>query len=194
MTIRADKMQATREKLLQTTDRLITERGFENVSVADITQACGIAKGTFYNYFSKKEAIFEEISRLHFEQLDQLTATIATDANAVQTISHYLTTYLTIITDSGIARARDWIRFVAIPSPEPNKWQFDLAKLTTLLQQLVRKNRLKTTTPITALANLLATYLYGLVFSWGMSTDVDPQQTLREFCVQTLPLILQPYL
>ncbi|WP_369899891.1 TetR/AcrR family transcriptional regulator [Bacillus manliponensis] len=37
--------------------QLFKEHGYENVTVQDITTACGIAKGTFFNYFPKKEHI-----------------------------------------------------------------------------------------------------------------------------------------
>ncbi|WP_125767201.1 TetR/AcrR family transcriptional regulator [Lapidilactobacillus wuchangensis] len=194
MTTRSEKVQATRQKLIQVTDELINQRGFENISVADITQACGIAKGTFYNYFSKKEAIFAEISQAHFSQLDALITDIPADQTATQTLSHYLIEFMTIITTAGVTRARDWIRFVVIPSPAPNKWDFDAAKLRTLLKQLIAKKQLAETTPVEQLADFLVTYLYGLVFGWGMSDQVEPQSAIVTFCQLILPVILQPYL
>ncbi|XOS92284.1 TetR/AcrR family transcriptional regulator [Brevibacillus laterosporus] len=38
--------------------KLFKEKGFENVTVEEITKACGIAKGTFYNYFPKKKPFY----------------------------------------------------------------------------------------------------------------------------------------
>jgi AcrR family transcriptional regulator len=40
---------------------LFIERGLDNVTIDDITQATGVAKGTFYNYFDDKEALVEEL-------------------------------------------------------------------------------------------------------------------------------------
>ena len=51
-------------------EKLITERGFNSVSVEDITNACGLAKGTFYVYFKHKEDIVREISRAPFAQME----------------------------------------------------------------------------------------------------------------------------
>ncbi len=38
------------------------ERGFDRVSVEDITRDSGVAKGTFYHYFKCKEDVVAELS------------------------------------------------------------------------------------------------------------------------------------
>lgn len=45
----------TKATLLESAKKLITERGFDRVSVEDITSGAGVAKGTFYHYFKSKE-------------------------------------------------------------------------------------------------------------------------------------------
>jgi TetR/AcrR family transcriptional regulator, fatty acid metabolism regulator protein len=47
----------TREKIYQTALQLFLERGFNNVSINDITQHVGTAKGTFYTHFKSKDQI-----------------------------------------------------------------------------------------------------------------------------------------
>lgn len=48
------KAEKTRSRLLESARRLISERGFDHVSVEDITKDSGVAKGTFYHYFECK--------------------------------------------------------------------------------------------------------------------------------------------
>lgn len=48
-----------RQELLDTARRLFIEKGYEKTSVNDILQAVGIAKGTFYYYFTSKEEVLE---------------------------------------------------------------------------------------------------------------------------------------
>lgn len=50
-----------KEELLQTALELFAERGYENTPVQAITDAIGIAKGTFYHYFDSKEALLNEL-------------------------------------------------------------------------------------------------------------------------------------
>ena len=51
------KAERTKAKLLASARKLIGERGFDRVSVEDITRDSGVAKGTFYHYFKCKEDV-----------------------------------------------------------------------------------------------------------------------------------------
>ena len=55
MTGRQLAAQETKKKILAAAKRLIGERGLADVSVEEITEACGVAKGTYYTYFKKKQ-------------------------------------------------------------------------------------------------------------------------------------------
>lgn len=52
--IQAQK-QEVRARLLETGMQLFDQQGFYSTTVEQITQATGVAKGTFYNYFTSKE-------------------------------------------------------------------------------------------------------------------------------------------
>lgn len=53
--------KATKEILLKKGEELILKSGYYETKVEDITKEAGVAKGTFYIYFSSKEDIFIEI-------------------------------------------------------------------------------------------------------------------------------------
>lgn len=55
--IREIKKEAKKERLLAESITLFLRKGFEQTSVEDITTSAGVAKGTFYNFFSKKEDV-----------------------------------------------------------------------------------------------------------------------------------------
>ncbi|MDT3496923.1 TetR/AcrR family transcriptional regulator [Bacillus toyonensis] len=55
--LRETRKKELKELIFLKAVQLFQERGYENVTVQDITTACGIAKGTFFNYFPKKEHI-----------------------------------------------------------------------------------------------------------------------------------------
>ncbi|MFD6510624.1 MULTISPECIES: TetR/AcrR family transcriptional regulator [unclassified Bacillus (in: firmicutes)] len=55
--LRETRKKELKELIFLKSVQLFQERGYENVTVQDITTACGIAKGTFFNYFPKKENI-----------------------------------------------------------------------------------------------------------------------------------------
>ena len=53
--LRERKKQQTRQLLSQTARRLFTERGFEQVSIAEIARAADVSEQTVFNYFPTKE-------------------------------------------------------------------------------------------------------------------------------------------
>jgi AcrR family transcriptional regulator len=54
---------ATRERLLAAAENVFAELGYPDASIVKITEAAGVAQGTFYLYFSSKQEIFEELVR-----------------------------------------------------------------------------------------------------------------------------------
>lgn len=51
----------TRAQLLDAARGLFIERGVEQVSIDAITSTAGVAKGSFYNHFESRQALFDEI-------------------------------------------------------------------------------------------------------------------------------------
>ena len=58
---RERKKQETRQRMLEAAWNLFRERGYEETTVEEITEAADVAKGTFFNYFETKEAVLGEI-------------------------------------------------------------------------------------------------------------------------------------
>lgn len=54
---RKERVKALAEAALA----LFLERGLDGVTIDDITQACGVAKGTFYRYFDDKTALVDAL-------------------------------------------------------------------------------------------------------------------------------------
>lgn len=62
MKVSREQMAANRERILDIASRLFRERGFENVSVAEVMQQAGLTHGGFYGHFASKEALAAEAS------------------------------------------------------------------------------------------------------------------------------------
>lgn len=60
---RADRRTIrNRKALLNAAEKLIAEKGFERVTIDEITETADLAKGTFYNYFDDKNQIAKELA------------------------------------------------------------------------------------------------------------------------------------
>jgi AcrR family transcriptional regulator len=52
---------ATRARLLEAAERVFAELGYHDASIVKITEAAGVAQGTFYLYFAGKQQVFDEL-------------------------------------------------------------------------------------------------------------------------------------
>jgi AcrR family transcriptional regulator len=53
--------ERTRQKLLESAEKIFAELGYHDASIVKITEAAGVGQGTFYLYFSSKKQVFEEV-------------------------------------------------------------------------------------------------------------------------------------
>ena len=81
---RISKKEKTRDALMSAMQLLILEKGYDDISIRDITTQADVAFGTFYNYFQSKKEIMEAVSSLLAHQysfdVDQLIQSIADPA------------------------------------------------------------------------------------------------------------------
>ncbi|MDX8367117.1 TetR/AcrR family transcriptional regulator [Cytobacillus sp. IB215665] len=74
--LREERKKELKKQIFLKSIELFKEYGYDNVTVENIASSCGIAKGTFFNYFPKKEHVllylghsqndlFQEIIKKH---------------------------------------------------------------------------------------------------------------------------------
>ena len=63
MTKRQKSAQETRRRLLVAARKILEKKDFADVTVADIAKEAGVAVGSFYVYFKRKEDIVEVLGR-----------------------------------------------------------------------------------------------------------------------------------
>ena len=62
-------MNKTKRRIFNTAIRVFSEKGYDNASVEEITAIAGVAKGSLYYHFSKKEDIFDMLLEEGFKLL-----------------------------------------------------------------------------------------------------------------------------
>ena len=58
---RHDPDQKTKQHILETAERLFTEKGLENVNVEDVVKEVGVTRGAFYHYFKSREELISSV-------------------------------------------------------------------------------------------------------------------------------------
>jgi AcrR family transcriptional regulator len=68
-----------REELLQEASALFLEKGVSNTGIGDITDRTGVARGTFYLYFTSKEVLVSELWQRYVAGFMSLTDDLVAD-------------------------------------------------------------------------------------------------------------------
>lgn len=190
---REENASTTRRLLLSAAEERIRASGYEQVSVEEITHAAGVAKGTFYNYFKKKEDLIRALYHSRFERLNEEVGTLA-QMDACAGIRAYLEGFAAIIDRSDVTQARAWVRYMLLPREGRSKWEDDTDAFGNLLRALYANGHLRSGAAPDELATTLMTYVYGLVFLWTIHPERSVCAGVQEFCRTHLPALLAPYL
>jgi AcrR family transcriptional regulator len=69
MTMEQSKAGDTKNRILEAAEKLFTQQGVKTTSLADISRAAKISKGTLYYYYTTKEDIICDITDIHLGQM-----------------------------------------------------------------------------------------------------------------------------
>ena len=69
-----DEKVNVKETIITKALELFSAKGYEGVSVSELTEAAGITKPTLYYYFGNKEGVFESVCQLYYAQLNAVVA------------------------------------------------------------------------------------------------------------------------
>lgn len=188
----------TRRKLLETGKRMIAKQGFSNVSIDDIVQACGVARGTFYTYFKNKEDIVQAISRQPFGELEAEIDEM--DCGIQEKLCYYVKEFTKRVQQHGIKITQQWVKNVIDPDAVPEnedgeKLDYDLSALRNILHGGIESNELTQSTPVQEMTELIISQLYGIMTCWCMSSGaMDTEKLLENYCNMQLKPLMARYI
>lgn len=100
---RASKTEATRRFLIDAAFLVVGEYGFADTTIARITSRARVAQGTFYNYFSSQQDLFEQLLPSLGQQLiEHLEKRIGIAGDLDQFQRHCLTGFVDFIRESAV--------------------------------------------------------------------------------------------
>ena len=173
LTRRQQEALETKRKLVAATRKILSEKGFEEISISEITREAGVSTGSFYTYFKKKEDIISELNKLDFFVLAQ-TVTQMKDKTLTERLEYYLENFLLAIERAGVELCRQWTRNNIKPLPMPEapqftKYQYDPRALYSVFADAVARGELPDDFPLEDFTVQINAQLYGLMTVWCMS-------------------------
>lgn len=188
----------TKKKLMESAKELICEKGLANTSVAEITKKCGVANGTFYTYFKRKEDVVFALSREMYQEV--LDRALEHPGTFMERLVFFMVGFADCIEKSGLKLCQEWIRNTVDPDLVENeddrsKLAFDIHSVTLLLEDGIQKSEVLADAPVEVLSHTLMDLLYGQMLCWDMSGgSYCFAERTKEFCDLFLGAITAPYL
>lgn len=88
MKVSREQVAENRQKILDAASRLFRDRGYDDVTVAEVMAAAGLTHGGFYGHFASKEELFAETLAYTFERAPGADLALAAYADAYLTPVH----------------------------------------------------------------------------------------------------------
>lgn len=204
MTKRQVAAQETKKKIIEAARMVISDKGFEAVSIDDIMAEAGLGKGTFYTHFERKEDVVYELNKTDFYRLAE-TVNAMSDKDIMDKLEYYCREFMKSIERAGIEICRQWIKnnlsggtmcgIEDIDGKPISKYQYDYQAMQSVLSEAVRQGQLMEDTPVNELALLINGELYGLMTAWCMSggTSVGTKN-IKTFRTYMLEQSIRPYM
>lgn len=151
VTKRAKKRLAKKDNIATAAYGLFLEQGFDNVSVQEITERAGVAKGTFYLYFHDREELKEYVIAQKSHQLFQ-EAIIALRQTHIDTFEDQIIFIINYVIDV-LAHNTDALRLIAknlsfgVFSKRLGEVFTDNADIVQLVTRAARQSQLRLQNP-----------------------------------------------
>lgn len=164
-----------RDIIMQAALELFAERGFHNVSMAEIAQRSEFALGTLYKFFRSKEELYVAILLDKVEKLHKsLTEIISQDKDVVGIIEDYITTKVNLFVENAKIVKLYFAETRGIGAglekrlrEKHNRFIRDFAGV---LKRGIDAGRIRDTDPL-YLAYAIDGLLYAFLFRWLESPD-----------------------
>lgn len=169
------KSEVTRENIRRTALQLFSEKGYSKVTIQMICQACGVATGLFYYYFSSKEAIIEDSKKIG----EPLFESLLLKANLSNQIGSYIREYFSIYAQTNIQLGTDL--FMRITPDKGSSTEDAKARRTRLyleeqIQLAQEHGEFQPDINAHTFVGQLFVYVRGVIIDWCLSSgsyDLD---------------------
>ena len=181
---RERKKEETRERIFKAAVKLFKHKGFEETTIDEITEKADVAKGTFFNYFAKKEAILGYLWQTRFEAVEENAETLVTSKRSAR--EKLIALYLELA--AGYVPDRELSLFVlqesvkrAFRTDEDQKLRLH-ALVHRILHLGVEQGEFVRTVDAERVAGVLGSVYMGTLFMWlcaERACDLNEELTAR---------------
>jgi AcrR family transcriptional regulator len=184
ITRRQEQALVTRDRIYSAAINLMDRKGFENITIADISKEAGVSVGAFYHYFTSKNDILAEI----FHKVDEYFSTQVITALKAESIPERIVEYFDHYAKFNVSSGVEMTQQLFNP-----KIKFFLKKdrpLLTILEDLIQegqeRNEIRADEAPEELSRFLFLMARGIIFEWSLyDGSYDLEATMHKY-IETL--------
>jgi AcrR family transcriptional regulator len=191
LTRRERKKEETKERIFRCACKLFRDKGFEDTTIDEITERADVAKGTFFNYFPRKEAVLGYLSEVRMAStLENAEVILAAEDPARHKLAEL---YGDIAAGYEVDRDLAWFvlmesmkRAFAVSEDVHHRWR---SLTIEVISQGQRTGELRAEVDPTRAELVLHSVLMGTLFMW-LKCPEKVNMNLQDELRQRLSLVL----
>lgn len=200
MSLKQNRALSTKAKILSSAENLISQYGYDHVSVDQIVADCGIAKGTFYHHFKSKEELSAQLcATLYNDMKQEITAMNYT--SSLEKLICFVDNWHQKVSVHNIHFARQAIKLYTDPivvgecGEQISQMDQGISLLHELLSEAVGSGELTDEAPVDTLSKAIMFAMQGsTIYHCKHGQDFDVLCWNIEFRNHVLIPLLTPYI
>jgi AcrR family transcriptional regulator len=190
LTRRQEQALETKNRIYNAAVELMERKGFDNVTVADISKAAGVSIGAFYHYFESKNDILAEIFHRADEYFSTQVAPSLGEKPAPEQILEFFDHYARFNIASGVAMVRQLF------NPMVRFFAWEDRPMLAILRELIRRGQergeIRTDMSPEEMVRFLFVVARGLVFDWGLREGSYNLESMMRHYMERVIATLKP--
>jgi AcrR family transcriptional regulator len=191
LTRRERKKEETKERILEAAFALFRKHGVDATTVDDICEQADVAKGTFFNYFPRKEAVFSYLSETWVADLEAKVGELLNKGGPAfrRVLEAFVETATFYEEDRQLSRhmVAEWTRTMHDPDNDVCcRWD---ALGVEVVRQLQARGEIRSDVDPPRAHRVLGDVYHGTVVMWLEAPE--PPYPLKEELRKRLTLVLQ---
>jgi AcrR family transcriptional regulator len=196
MSRRARRSAEIRQRLFQAALRLFAERGYQETTVEDITEAADVGKGTFFNYFPTKEHVLATYGEERVATIERALEKARNAEGRVLPVLNELIAHLCRQSSRNPELARSIFAAHCSSAPVRRDLQKRLQRARRLLAEIFtlaqKSGEIRWDLPAADLGRLTHVIFMGITLAWSLNPDSALEKTAAEIWELLLPNLLAP--
>ena len=181
----------TRSRIVSAAWKLFYEQGYDDTTVEEIVEESGTSKGSFYHYFSGKDALLSSLSDLFDDKYQELIPTLQEEMDSFEKLM-YLNQELFLMIDNSVSLDLVARMYSSQLVTAGEKHLMDHNRLYyKLLRQIVsegqKKGELRDDATVNEIVKAYALCERALIYDWCISNG---DYSLSQYAKTMMPIFL----